>query len=721
MAAPTIRISLYKGIKDTKGSEVDLNNFLHDIKEGVWQDLVLPIRALKTKDERKELKKRLPNVTISGVFTERLDGSIKQHSNYIAIDIDDLHKDINAVKSILSKDPYVYACFVSVSGTGLCAIFHIDGSRHRDAFEGIADYLYKSYQLIVDRSGINESRARFASFDPHMYFNENATRFKKYLPKEKPKKIAQYVYVETDFDAIINALSEKNICEDYRDWITVGYSIASKFGDAGRNYYHILSQSATKYDSADCDKQYDNLLKTLSPTKQRQATINTIYHYAKMHGIQTYSERTKKILQSTTILKKSGLDQTGVISNLQKFEGITAGESQDIVKQAFEQNIEHTGEDSIITQIENWLKYNHDLKRNAITRRIENHGIQLKETDINTLFLTAKKMFEDITYDIFVKILYSDATPEYNPLKDFFIRYDRKPTGIIDELFNTVKTKPNTPSLHYYGTKWLVGIISAIHGTHSPLMLVLTGGQNTGKTEWFRRLLPDELRHYYAESKLDAGKDDDILMTQKVVIMDDEMGGKSKQESKRLKELLSKQTFSLRVPYGKGNEDLSRLAVLCGTSNDKQILNDPTGNRRIIPIEVLSIDHDAFNKIDKIDIFIEAYNLYKSGYKWQLNKMDIELMNESSYDFVDYSLEYEMLQKYLYIPTDNSYNEWTASEVKEYIERSSGQRISLKKLGQELKSIGFECEIKKRNNKTVQVYKICTYIGINETENKPFG
>lgn len=708
----TIRISLYRHIKDTHGSEVDLNNFLEDIREGKWQDLVLPIRALKTKEERRPLKDKLPNVTISGVFNERKDGSIKQHSGYIAIDIDELHKDIESVKSILSKDPYVYACFVSVSGTGLCVIFPIDGSRHRDAFEAIGDYLYNNYQLVIDRSGINESRARYASYDPHIHINQNATRFKKYLPKEKPKKIQQYVYVESDFDAIVVALSDKNICEDYRDWVTVGYALASKFGDAGKNYYHILSQSASKYDSSDCDKQYDNILRTMSPNK-KQATINTIYHYAKIHGIQTYSERTKKIISSATILKKSGLDQIGVISNLQKFESIPASESQDIVKQAFEQNIEHDTEDSIITQVENWLKYNHDLKRNAITRRIENNGIPQKDTDINTLFLSAKKQFEDLNYDIFIKILYSDSTIEYNPLLDFFSRYsDRTPQGVIDKLFHCFKTAPNTPNLGYYGTKWLVGIISAIHGEHSPLMLVFTGGQNTGKTEAFRRLLPNELRHYYAESKLDAGKDDDILMTQKLIIMDDEMGGKSKQESKRLKEMLSKQTFSLRVPYGKGNEDLDRLAVLCGTSNDKQILNDPTGNRRIIPIEVISIDQAQFNSIDKVDVIMEAYHLFKGGFKWQLSKMDIDLMNEASYDFMDYSMEYELIQKYLSLPESDGCLQWSSTEIKTYLERQTNQKISIKKLGMELHELGFVQVMKKVNNKMARVYNIVLNDGL---------
>ncbi len=102
-------------------------------------------------------------------------------------------------------------------------------------------------------------------------------------------------------------------------------------------------------------------------------------------------------------------------------------------------------------------------------------------------------------------------------------------------------------------------------------MLVLCGPrQGTGKTEFFRRILPPELIRYYAESKLDAGKDDEILMTQKLLIMDDEMGGKNKKEDKRLKELISKQTFSLREPYGRHNVELNRISVLCGTTNDEE-------------------------------------------------------------------------------------------------------------------------------------------------------
>lgn len=662
------------------------------------------------------MKESLPNVSISGVFNERKDASIKQHSGFIGIDIDGLGKELEGARQILKADPYCYSAFTSVSGTGLCAIFPIDGSKHRDAFSALAHYLYTNYQLIVDQSAKNESRARYASYDHDLFINEHALKFKKYLPKEKPKKIPKVVYVQSDFDVIVNALSTKNICENYSDWISIGYALASHFGESGRQYYHTLSSSASSYDSSDCDKQYTIILNTTSSAKSKVSSIASIYYFAKLHGIETYSERTKQILSSTTILRKSGLDQTGVISNLDKFESIPASESQEIVRQAFEQNISHEGEDSIITLIENWLKYNHDLRRNSITRKIENHGKPYKETDINTLFLSAKKAFDDLNFDLFLKILFSDSIIEHNPLLDFFERYkERRPVGVIDSFWSSFTTKGGV-QLSYFGSKWLIGIISAMHGEHSPLMLVFTGGQNTGKTEAFRRLLPPELRQYYAESKLEQGKDDDILMTQKIIIMDDEMGGKNKQESKRLKEMLSKQTFSLRVPYGKGNEDLNRLAVLCGTSNDNSILNDPTGNRRIIPVEIISIDHAKYNSIDKIDLLMESYWLYKSGFEWQLSKQDIITLNTGTESFVDYSIEYEHVQRYLLLPTDTQAGgfEWSATEIKAYLERQTAQKLSLKKLGMELKALGFKTQMKRVNNKPTQVYSLNTASSINQ-------
>ena len=69
----------------------------------------------------------------------------------------------------------------------------------------------------------------------------------------------------------------------------------------------------------------------------------------------------------------------------------------------------------------------------------------------------------------------------------------------------------------------MLGIIASMHGTYPLLILVLTGTQRIGKTKFFRNLLPDELMEFYAESKLDEGKDSEILMTKKLTILDDEL------------------------------------------------------------------------------------------------------------------------------------------------------------------------------------------------------
>ncbi|MFN9292922.1 MAG: PriCT-2 domain-containing protein, partial [Planctomyces sp.] len=185
---------------------------------------------------------------------------------------------------------YVYAAFVSISGNGLCLLIRIDGTRHADAFEGLASYLYESYQLIVDQSGKNISRARFISYDPDLYLNEKAQMFKKYLKKDKPKKINRVVFVRSDFDNMIKQMYDRgvNICEDYGEWISTAYALISEFSESGRDYFHTLSSLSSKYNPADTDRQFDACLKNTGGERAKKATIASIYFHAKQAGIEIY-------------------------------------------------------------------------------------------------------------------------------------------------------------------------------------------------------------------------------------------------------------------------------------------------------------------------------------------------------------------------------------------------------------------------------------------------
>lgn len=690
-------ISIYSKATDTKSKKtIPLDLFFEGIKDGKWQDIVLPIRTISDKDARTEAKKKAPAVTIAGQFSERSDTHLEKHSGFLAIDIDDV-EDLNHLKSLVCADKYVYAAFVSISGRGLCVVLKINPAKHREAFQGASEYFYNEYKLILDPTSINVSRLRFVSYDPDMYMADACEKFALYPKNKPPKKVDKTVFAKDDFTSILDQIVQRrlNMCENYHEWLRIAFAFCHHFSESGREYFHIVSQYSSKYDSALADKQYSACLKQKG---SNTSTIATFYYYCKLAGISVYSERTRKIAYTASYAKRSGLSPEQVVENLEKFADISGPDVPDLVAQVINNDIQIKGEDSLHDQFEIWMRQNYDLRKNSVTLHIENHGEQVDQTFLNGIFWQAKKILDKSNYEMVDKFVHGPLVDKYDPFKEFIEKNkDRSAVGVIEQLFSSVKTKDDPFFLHF-GRKWFVGIISAIHGKHSPLMLVLTGGQSTGKTEFFRRLLPAELHDesrtypdYYAESKLDLGKDDEIMMTQKLIIMDDEMGGKSKKESKRLKELTSKQTFSLREPYGRHNVDLRRLAVLCGTTNDNEILNDPTGNRRIIPIHVESIDYASYNKVDKVALFMEAYRLWADGFPWQLDRHDIAYLNKDANEFEASSMEKDLIIKYFEpCKREDPYGEFkTGTDIKVFLDMKSGQKLYHVKIGQELKAMGF--------------------------------
>lgn len=470
-------ISIYKNIQDSKSQEkIPLDFFLEKIRNGYWQDLVLPIRTILDEDKRRQCKSKVPYVTISGIFGDvRNRDNLKIHSGFISMDIDKLGHEVNGTMQLLKQDPYCYSAFTSISGTGVCALFKVEPEKHLEAFIGIADYLLKKYQIIIDPSGKDTSRPRFVSYDPELFINENCLLFKKYLPKEKKRKITSAIFVKTEFDEVINKMASANVncVEDYRDWLAISFGLADQFGEAGRWYFHKLSSCSSKYETSMCDRQYTHALKREGRGGSK-ITIATIYWFAKQAGININSGRTKKIASITSSQKKAGLDAEKIIENLKKFENIE--DADDIVKQAFVVNDNFSKDENIIENVLSWLKCNFNLKRNIITRKIENDGIVFEEIDFNTIFLEAKKMFEDLTFDLFMKIIMSRNIAQYNPLKDFFGNNKWDGNKRLPQLAETINSNTGTKEWREKMiSKWMVGIIENIYGATSELNFILVG------------------------------------------------------------------------------------------------------------------------------------------------------------------------------------------------------------------------------------------------------
>ena len=722
-----IIISSYQTEKHSKDSvPIDIDLFFEKIRNGTWQEQVDEIRMLKhnfkieservkyfTKEEKlgdkayqsiksllKEAKGAINRVTISGKFSNegRKAENLVSHSGLIDIDIDQ-PDNLTELKSKLILDEYCQACFITCGGDGLAFICRIDASRIDDSYNGLKEYFYSKYGVSIDPTHKNVANTRNASYDPDIFICEKkATIFKKYPKPKKERKVQEhFIYAQNDFEEIISEIVKRRLdfCDTYENYRNIGFAIGSKFGLTGFTYFDSICQFGDKYNPKSVERDYKKYF-TANPTKG--ISIGTFYQRCKDFNIEIQSKKTARIASVASASRLGGKTKQDTVKNLVKFEGMAEVECTDIVDQVFDNNIEFSDETSLLDDIETYIKHNCDLRKNSLTGKLENYGVEWTEEDVNGLYIAIKKVYDKADARWIERILFSPFIPSYNPLHQFFqenlhyqpdelLEQNEIPT-IIRKLWQSIHTD-NPNYLEKFGTKWMVSVIAAAHGSRSNLELIFTGKLNAGKSYFFRYILPTVLHKYVAESKLDKGNDDDVLMCQKLIIYQDECAGKSREDEKKHKRLLDKDTFSLRRPYRKDNEDMRRLAVLCGTSNPKNLLSDPHGNRRIIPVNIISRNRTVFDSIDKVDLWMAAYYLWKQGYKWEIDDDDIPELNKSTTWAMDYSGEYELISKYYDRCAENEGELMTVMDVKIIIEEKSGQKISMIKLANELKRIGF--------------------------------
>jgi predicted P-loop ATPase len=699
-------ISYWSGVNHTKKDldRLSMDEFLERIQNGYWKLQIELLRSEPDEKRQKEIKKTLPAVTVGGVFGERKENSLEKHSGFICIDIDGFNDRTN-----IDSDEYTYASFLSTRGNGIAVICKCDPSKHKESYNFISEYYFNKFGIVVDEAPKNVASARFVSYDENLFINKKSKKLKTKV-EPKSKKLApnlSIVIPKTEVGSLVDQVNT-SVVDDYRDYLNLSFSLSEGFGEEGRVYFHKISSFSAKYDFNQAEKQYDIALKR----KSQGITVGTFYYYLKQAGVDLSSYNADKAISNIKLNKRMNLPRQQSIQELVQEKGIDENEASQIVDEVYTRNDldirNEKNTENIIINVTNYLIKKYNIRHNEVSRKNELNGRPLIDKDANTIYLDCRMTFDDnaVTFDLVNRILESDAVNSYNPFLDYIQKNRHRVNNekdLVKEICETIKFSQETDP--YYNAKksfirkWLIGIIASVYGTPVRYVLALTGGQNTGKTEWFRRLLPMALQHYYAESNLDRGKDDELLMCEKLIIVDDEMGGKSKQDEKKFKELTSKNYFSLRASYGRYNQDYKRLAILGGTSNDAQLINDSTGNTRILPINVISIDHEKYNSINKDDLFMQLVNLYENGETFHLSEIEFSLLNEISRGFESIAYERELISKF-YVKGDKVGLFLTATEIKDTIESLTKQKImSMKKFGTELRNLFGAPKFKDRQSK----------------------
>ena len=189
-----------------------------------------------------------------------------------------------------------------------------------------------------------------------------------------------------------------------------------------------------------------------------------------------------------------------------------------------------------------------------------------------------------------VEFVHSEDVPVHNPIGDYLQQlpvWDGK--NHIAQLFSRLPGL--TSEQQAFLATWLRSTVAhwlqmdTLHGNECVPTLI--GAQGCGKTTFFHRLLPMELRQYYLDHLNLSNKfDKEMALTNNLLVNLDELEAIRPSQHSALKQTLSKSKVNGRPISGCAQEDRPRFASFVATTNNPHPLTDPTGSRRYICLQI---------------------------------------------------------------------------------------------------------------------------------------
>ena len=385
------------------------------------------------------------------------------------------------------------------------------------------------------------------------------------------------------------------------------------------------------------------------------------------------------------------------------------------------------------SEIEAYLSTHYEFRYNTVLGRTEYrsknnaHFSKVGRYEINTL---RREIDNDIgiitSSDNLYSIIESSFSPRINPIQEYFkalplvdIGCDEGNSNIsslslkaIPELASCVVVRNHEKWLPHL-TKWLVAVVANAmddRECRNHTCLVLTGEQGKFKTTFLDLLCPPALHGYSYTGKIYPQEKDTLTYIGQnlIVNIDDQLKALNKRDENELKNLITCPMVKYRIPYDKYVEEHPHLASFVASVNGNDFLTDPTGSRRFLPFEVLSIDIERAKAISMDNVYAEAKALLKSGFRYWFDDDEIAELYRESEDFQVQTAEMELLLRCFEKPTeDESYSLMTTTEILTYLGIYTHQPLVAKRMGEALKKAGYIKVSKRRNGGSpIYVYKI---------------
>ena len=283
--------------------------------------------------------------------------------------------------------------------------------------------------------------------------------------------------------------------------------------------------------------------------------------------------------------------------------------------------------------------------------------------------------------------LESDYIKNYNPIDEYLFQCYDKWDGKdhIRALARTVPT--NNPYWADWFYTWFLGMVDQWRGfTHrqygNSVAPLLISKQGYNKSTFCRRLLPPELQWGYNDNLILSEKRQVYqAMAQFMVINLDEFNQISPQVQQGfLKNLIQLPTLKYKPPYGSHVMEFPRLASFIATSNMKDILTDPSGNRRFIGVE-LTGPIDVSVRPNYQQLFAQALTALHNGEKSYFDAEQVKLIMKNNCQFEVVEPIDQYFQLYFDLVESEKEGEYlTAAEIFDYLKKQIGSSLKVNSL-----------------------------------------
>ena len=283
--------------------------------------------------------------------------------------------------------------------------------------------------------------------------------------------------------------------------------------------------------------------------------------------------------------------------------------------------------------------------------------------------------------------LESDYIKNYNPIDEYLFQCYDKWDGKdhIRALARTVPTaNPHWADWFY---TWFLGMVDQWRGySHrqygNSVAPLLISKQGYNKSTFCRRLLPPELQWGYSDNLILSEKRQVYqAMAQFMVINLDEFNQISPQVQQGfLKNLIQLPTLKYKPPYGSHVMEFPRLASFIATSNMKDILSDPSGNRRFIGVE-LTGPIDVSVRPNYQQLFAQALSALRNGEKSYFDAQQVKLIMKSNSQFeIIQPIDQYFLLYFELVEDEKEGDYLTAAEIFDYLKKQIGSSLKVNSL-----------------------------------------